>query len=875
MEHIGNIEGHCKQIEGFLGSLQKITEADYNIDDTNNDGDKNKDLAGISKNAAKVCKELINHIKLLTNIQTEDMRPNTLNTAGNMLAKELVLCIKAQKNLLENPYESEGAQVAKNSMDNVHSILEHISETLKSWKEDPPVAMRAFRVLRNSTATASSQNLQSMSTPTPAAKKKPTTSMSESTEFASDAIRVITDLVLRVKEGNAAAVNIIAKEVALLLAQLIKCANAMGWDTLGQSMLHITQEIISRAKASVQNPAEKKDFHVSVRALVFHVNQFLTLVKQSEANVSQSVQTTPPLSNKETTPVPVSPSLPPASQSTPTPPVSSTPSPSLPKPNPSRTTYANKQPESKSSMSSPHREMASKILSLLQKEGKVEVKEGLLSKIAGLLESEEKQQESQVQVVMKKRHTVFLSVDSGKAEEDLAKLEETFANTIKDMADWHKKMRSPFKFWRPTTIANELEATMNFYYYQFSTFFLTILNSISFYCALNFKFYCYKVMNAEYVKFVQSLLDCNDGISGAVFNFIVQANLQVAVPGSDTDMVGAVKSIYDQASRILENVTTYYHVDNHMKSFVEECVERLRKVPACDALNQPTILAAVGRTAMVVTSNLKRSLRAQSNDIRILCIHLMSFLNSTTSTSIDQTVVLHICVAILALVESLGASIVTSNTCRHILLRPFDDESADLASNFQHQLDEKTNKALSELDLQTKSSDSIWDEPEDKNIVYTKDLKKKVKAASLNKLVLELTSEKNYDRNFLVTFLATYQSFSTPSQLLQKLVERFNIPLSAKLSPAIASQIRLRVAIVIKHWVEHQFFDFDAQILNTLCAFVKDVLLPDQNLSQVARMLLNEIEKNDIQRIQKIKATFNVPPTDLQVLNQIFFFNNL
>lgn len=43
---------------------------------------------------------------------------------------------------------------------------------------------------------------------------------------------------------------------------------------------------------------------------------------------------------------------------------------------------------------------------------------------------------------------------------------------------------------------------------------------------------------------------------------------------------------------------------------------------------------------------------------------------------------------------------------------------------------------------------------------------------SLNKLVEKLTNEEALDNKFLKTFITTYQSFTTPSKLLEKLIQR-------------------------------------------------------------------------------------------------------
>lgn len=49
------------------------------------------------------------------------------------------------------------------------------------------------------------------------------------------------------------------------------------------------------------------------------------------------------------------------------------------------------------------------------------------------------------------------------------------------------------------------------------------------------------------------------------------------------------------------------------------------------------------------------------------------------------------------------------------------------------------------------------------------------KSYSLNQLVLQLTDDRTYDRKFLQTFITTFQSFTVPTKLLQKLMERYQV----------------------------------------------------------------------------------------------------
>ena len=66
------------------------------------------------------------------------------------------------------------------------------------------------------------------------------------------------------------------------------------------------------------------------------------------------------------------------------------------------------------------------------------------------------------------------------------------------------------------------------------------------------------------------------------------------------------------------------------------------------------------------------------------------------------------------------------------------------------------------------------------------------------------------DNYFMKAFLATYQSFTTPLQLFTKLMERHSVP--DNVDEAIANKVRLRVVIVLKYWIQTQFYDINDQV---------------------------------------------------------------
>ncbi|KAJ6240661.1 ras guanine nucleotide exchange factor i-related [Anaeramoeba flamelloides] len=169
---------------------------------------------------------------------------------------------------------------------------------------------------------------------------------------------------------------------------------------------------------------------------------------------------------------------------------------------------------------------------------------------------------------------------------------------------------------------------------------------------------------------------------------------------------------------------------------------------------------------------------------------------------------------------------------------------------------------------------NMWEEPNtEKYIVYNDEgEKKKIKAATLNKLIGVLTEESGVDSGYLHTFLLTYLSFTTSEKLLTKLIQRFHVPRPKGINEDVYKQkkrkVNIRVANVIKNWVDKYLTNPDKKLLQYLREFISQDIA--EELPTVSDQLLTKIKNLEKRSGQEEIVKFIEKPPQPIVPKNIF-----
>jgi len=159
---------------------------------------------------------------------------------------------------------------------------------------------------------------------------------------------------------------------------------------------------------------------------------------------------------------------------------------------------------------------------------------------------------------------------------------------------------------------------------------------------------------------------------------------------------------------------------------------------------------------------------------------------------------------------------------------------------------------------------NIWD---DKSVITYED-SKDISYATFNKLVETATSPDNFDNDFTDVFFLCFQSFSTPEELLHKLIERYNTPY--QLEHTESEKIKLRVCVFIKHWLNSQYQNHSEKFYEKIEAFIQSTVAVEFP-NVVSGLQVRKDNRSSFSLISpstkpkstgKIETLFDIDPTD-------------
>ena len=474
------------ELKKEIFNLKVVTEKDYDEDQNPNELFKNQSIKLLS-----ACKEFITTIKYLIRVETTDQRKVNLENCTTNLAKELTSLVKNFQLVLDNPYDHSSAQAAKINEGRVLTILIQTDNGIISWKQNPPIETGKVEQVpqtnlmqsnRNSQQTENTEQYNKTKTLNPNRRSrdfdkiwpkpenpnrrsreipKRTESPSSSNEGlptlnpnkdeimskSMEIISLMKDLITQVKERNGEGFEITNKQISANISRMVIKCNSLGWKDVSQTLISIHEELTSSSKMAISNPEDSRTLHETMKSFLININLFMKRYRPT---------------------------------------LGITPKNNRPSRESQLTSIKEEAPESESSKvkSLPEKifdQFKSQFLS--NRSFNSEEKEKFVKKLSEMLsnlpKTEQTSQESPNELdedVVPRNSSIFFG-NKNEAEEELTRMEKNFSNIINDMTDWHSKMKSPFKFWRPTTIANGLE-----------------------------------IRSQDYVKFIQRLLDCNDTI---------------------------------------------------------------------------------------------------------------------------------------------------------------------------------------------------------------------------------------------------------------------------------------------------------------------------------------------------------------------------
>uniref|UniRef100_A0A6B2L305 Ras-GEF domain-containing protein n=1 Tax=Arcella intermedia TaxID=1963864 RepID=A0A6B2L305_9EUKA len=148
------------------------------------------------------------------------------------------------------------------------------------------------------------------------------------------------------------------------------------------------------------------------------------------------------------------------------------------------------------------------------------------------------------------------------------------------------------------------------------------------------------------------------------------------------------------------------------------------------------------------------------------------------------------------------------------------------------------------------------DKVENEMVMFSKNFLIQIKGGTLTKIIERCTNESAPENSFMDTFLLTYRTYISPSELMDQLFERYNSPIPEvpeDVDPFAYQEakkiIRLRVGNLLKRWLSNHFHDFNEndELLKKLASYVeKTFSLNEKNLASTIIQLSSQKNQTEM-----------------------------
>eukprot|EP01133_Synstelium_polycarpum_P017271 gene17271-20596_t len=326
-------------------------------------------------------------------------------------------------------------------------------------------------------------------------------------------------------------------------------------------------------------------------------------------------------------------------------------------------------------------------------------------------------------------------------------------------------------------------------------------------------------------------------------------------PSSDTSpLADPVAHVYRLLNALLEMSVAAGRIED--KTHLSSQVSNTRKLIANSAARGPgkvdaALVSCAAAHRQFIERSLEKSIAAHCNSVRVIAIQMTTIVISISSKPWDANIQMQLFATANTYCEALVRLLTAVANKVYIAAANASPSRDDIALDTA--LDE--DDGVEDVNIWLEGNPSLnvkldWISDEG-----SKTGRYVPKAGTLNKLIEALTSEKPYDiSKFTKTFLLTYQSFTTPHKLMDKLIQRYNVPDDKDSSFRV--KVQVRVASFMKTWVERNDKDLDASLMDRLRKFAKETLLSDKH-ADLARLLMAPIlqrEEEDEERAKLISS---------------------